>query len=293
MPAWFGPWRGQILTPEDAALIPRGAGNRDVQPPTKLFDQLYYFGNGYVGVVVLKTSAGLIQWDSMDNAKEIQDIVAPGYKAMGLNMADVKYIILTHGHSDHYGGAAYQKQQNPGLHILASDADWKFMDYQRGQPLKPDRDAPPVRDQVVRDGQKLTLGDTTISLYVTPGHTPGPVSSIFKVTDNGAPHVLAMYGGVSFPEHLKARPNVDAGLDSQIKQAPRFIALAKKAGADGVISTHPAFDGMRDQIKRLASRKAGDPNPIIIGKDAYDRYGKMYVETSHVVRAAVVASGGD
>ncbi|MEI9814881.1 MAG: hypothetical protein WDO18_20565 [Acidobacteriota bacterium] len=45
------------------------------------------------------------------------------------------------------------------------------------------------------DGQKLTLGDTTVTLYITPGHTPGTLSVVFPVKDNGANHIVALWGG--------------------------------------------------------------------------------------------------
>jgi len=288
--------RAALMTPaESTSLLPKSTANRDLLPPTKLFDQLYYFGNGYVGAVVLVTSAGIIQWDTMDNSKEAQDILEADYRSVGLDPAQIKYIVLTHGHSDHFGGAAYFKKKYPGLHVLASQADWNFMAYQARTPgaIKPDRDPPPAKDQVVTDGEKLTLGDTTVSLYVTPGHTPGSVSSIIKVTDHGTPHVLAMFGGMSFPLHLGPRPNVDGGLDEQIVQWKRFGAIAKAAGADGVISTHPGFDGMRDIVPKIATRKAGAPHPMIMGKDGYDRFYQANLEVGAAIRGEVLLTGGN
>jgi len=231
----------------------------------------------------------------MDNSKEAQDILEADYRSVGLDPAQIKYIVLTHGHSDHFGGAAYFKKKYPGLHVLASQADWNFMAYQARTPgaIKPDRDPPPAKDQVVTNGEKLTLGDTTVSLYVTPGHTPGSVSSIIKVTDHGTPHVLAMFGGMSFPLHLGPRPNVDGGLDEQIVQWKRFGAIAKAAGADGVISTHPGFDGMRDIVPKIATRKAGAPHPMIMGKDGYDRFYQANLEVGAAIRGEVLLTGGN
>jgi metallo-beta-lactamase class B len=295
LPEIYGPSRSGMMIPEESkALIPKPTANRNLLPATKLFDQLYYFGNGYVGAVVLVTSAGIIQWDSMDNAKEAETIIEAGYKSAGLDPSQIKYIVLTHGHSDHFGGAAYFKKKYPGLHVLASEADWKFMDYQvKAGKLQPDRDPPPPKDQVVKDGMKLTLGDTTVALYVTPGHTPGSVSSIIKVTDHGAPHVVAMFGGMTFPLHLAPRENVDGGLDAQISSWKRFCGIAKTAGADAVSSTHPGFDGMRDLVPKFAARKQGEPNPMVMGKDGYDRFCQANLEAGEAIRGEVVLTGGN
>ena len=51
---------------------------------------------------------------------------------------------------------------------------------------------------VVKDGQQLTLGDTTLTFVHTFGHTPGTMSTIVPVKDNGKPHVAALWGGTGF-----------------------------------------------------------------------------------------------
>src|SRR6185503_15025055 len=54
----------------------------------------------------------------------------------------------------------------------------------------------PKRDRVVMDGQTLTLGNTTLKLYKTPGHTPGVTSFEFTVFDRGVPHKAYYSGGL-------------------------------------------------------------------------------------------------
>src|SRR6266404_5204801 len=51
---------------------------------------------------------------------------------------------------------------------------------------------------VAADGQRLTLGDTTLTLYLTPGHTLGTISTLIPVKDNGKPHLAAEWGGTGF-----------------------------------------------------------------------------------------------
>ena len=63
---------------------------------------------------------------------------------------------------------------------------------------------------VVTDGQKLTLGDTTLTLYLTPGHTEGTISTIVPVRDGGQRHVAAAWGGTLF--NFGAEPAAAAGV---------------------------------------------------------------------------------
>jgi metallo-beta-lactamase class B len=128
-------------------------------------------------------------------------------------------VLVSHAHLDHAGGAKFL-QEKYGARILMSAADWDLLE-QQNPPWKP------KRDMVVTDGQKLTLGDTTLTMYITPGHTPGTVSSIVPVFDNGQRHIAAAWGGTAFnfgPD--KAR------LQTYAASAARFRDIVTKAGAD-------------------------------------------------------------
>lgn len=74
--------------------------------PTKAFDNLFFVGNGFVGVWVLKTSEGLILFDSGQSEAEARDHIAPGLEQLGLDPKAIRYVIVTHGHWDHFGDAA-------------------------------------------------------------------------------------------------------------------------------------------------------------------------------------------
>src|ERR1051326_2236771 len=65
-------------------------------PPTKAFDQLYYIGTNFIGCWGLNTREGLILWDTMDNVEEAQNIIEPGLRKLGLDPAEIRYIVLTH-----------------------------------------------------------------------------------------------------------------------------------------------------------------------------------------------------
>jgi metallo-beta-lactamase class B len=259
-------------TPPESAS-PRGTPL--VAPPTKVFDQLYYLGTNIVASWALVTSAGIIQIDTMNNSDDAQKIILPGYKKAGLDPTQIKYIILTHGHGDHFGGAKYiQDTYHP--HVLMSAADWDMVAEGVREPNFP---TPPTRDMDITDGQKLTLGDTTITFYLTPGHTPGTISMLVPVTDHGQKHLLSFWGGSALPRTLEPLANggrSDAGLLTYKESLARFIKIGEDAGADGFIANHPYrdqtfIDGKDDKLTKQAARKAGDPSPWI-GRNAYIRY---------------------
>lgn len=163
-------------------------------PPTRAFDNLWYIGNAFVGAWVLKTSEGLIIFDANQSEQEVRDHLEPELKTLGFDAADIRYAIITHGHWDHYGGAKYL-QERYGTRVGLSAEDWALMerskpgDIIRAPFFGPDQAdrPPPKRDMVIADGQKLTLGDTTVTLFVTPGHSPGTLSALIPVREGGRP----------------------------------------------------------------------------------------------------------
>ncbi len=71
--------------------------------PFKVFDNLYYVGPCYVSVWLLTTPQGHILFDSTQEPF-IDDVIA-NIEKVGINLRDIKYIVLSHGHLDHVGGA--------------------------------------------------------------------------------------------------------------------------------------------------------------------------------------------
>lgn len=236
----------------------RGAGRGRQSPPdrstwhaepVKVFDNLYFFGQSEYSVWAITTSQGIIVLDTIFDYS-VEDEVADGMKKMGLDPATIKYAVVSHAHPDHDGGARYL-QEHYGTRVIMSPADWDVLDKQTVG-------TKPKRDIEATDGQKLTLGDTTVTLYITPGHTPGTISSVFPVKDNGATHIVALWGGVGL------NTNRDA-VEKYIASAQRFSAIAKQAGADIILTNHTDWDRSKINLPMLANRKPGTPNPYIVG----------------------------
>jgi len=236
--------------------------------PVKVFDNLYFLGQTEYSAWAVKTSEGIIIIDSIFDYS-VDDEVVGGLKAMGLDPASIKYVVISHGHSDHSGGAKYLQDRFNARVILAA-ADWDLLDKSNG--------TKPRRDMVATDGQKLTLGDTTLTLYNTPGHTMGTLSTLIPVKDNGVPHVAAYWGGTAFNwtanrnAYITAERPDSFWFKTYSDSARRFKEITTKAGADIILSNHTDFDGTKRKLPTLAKRKPGEPHPLVIGAAGVQRY---------------------
>src|SRR5206468_3806030 len=233
--------------------------------PVKVFDNLYFVGMTEYSSWAVNTSDGIIIIDAIFDYS-VEDEIAQGLPKLGLDPKKIKYVIVSHGHIDHAGGAKYL-QDHFGAHVIMGGPDWDLLDRDRGAWSKP------KRDMVAADGQKLTLGDTTLTLYLTPGHTPGTISTLIPVKDQGQPHLVAEWGGTAF-NFTRTAENFQTYVDS----AQRFSDIVAKAGADVVISNHTNYDGSKVKQPLLANRKPGDPNPYVVGNDSVRRYLKTAEE---------------
>lgn len=266
-------------------VAPQTAPGPDVAPPrpparaawytepAKVFDNLYFVGTRIHSAWALTTSEGIILIDTLyDYASE--EAIVEGMKKLGLDPATVKYVIISHAHGDHVGGAKLM-QDRFGSRIVMGGPDWEFVE----QSVNRFPNGKPRRDIVATDGQKITLGDTSVTLVATPGHTPGTLSMIFQVKDNGRPLTVAYSGGTAFnfPNDV---PHFDIYIGSQRKMA----AAAAAANATVLMSNHSEFDNAVSKIRMIAGRKAGEPHPFELGSDAVARYFKVTDECAQLAR---------
>jgi len=226
-------------------------------PPVRVFDNLYFVGEREYSAWAITTSNGIILVDTLW-PYSVHDEIVDGLRTVGLDPAAIKYAIVTHAHIDHAGGAKYL-QDELGVPILMSAPEWETLAHDRGRWPKP---AP---DRVVADGERLTLGDTTVTIYVTPGHTPGTLSLLVPVRDGGHPHLAAEWGGTGFNFTLSQDKPQSYWLGIYSRSAERFRAIAVDAGADVLISNHTSFDGSTRKLGDLSRRRPGDAHPYVVG----------------------------
>jgi metallo-beta-lactamase class B len=266
-------------------IAPQTGPGRDVAPgpaparstwftePAKVFDNLYFVGTKIHSAWVLTGSDGIILIDTLyDYASE--EAIVGGLKKLGLDPANVKYVIVSHAHGDHVGGAKLMQDRFHSRIVMAAP-DWESIEKSANQYPN----GKPKRDVVGTDGQKITLGDASVTLVFTPGHTPGTLSMLFQVKDQGRPLTVAYSGGTAF-NFVNDAPHFDIYIDSQRKMAE----AAARAGATILMSNHSEFDNAVTKIKLMAARKPGEPHPFEIGREAVSRYFKVTDECAQVAK---------
>jgi metallo-beta-lactamase class B len=248
-------------------------------PPLKVFDNLYWLGTRQHSSWALQTSEGLIIIDT-NFAWATQPEIIDGLTRLGLNPNDIKYVVISHAHGDHDQGAA-ELQRRFGAKVVMGAPDW---DATLARPA----DAPggvPTKDIAVGpEGYKLTLGDTTMDIVFTPGHSPGTLSYVFPVKNEGRTVMAAYSGGT-----LTGQFGTDgARWDEYVASQRRIAKVAADAGATVMLSNHSEYDGAYTKARLIpAERQQGEDHPFIVGSDAVQRYFTVMAEcaTASKIRA--------
>ncbi len=262
--------------------------------PIQIMDNLYMIGTSYVTCFIFKTSEGLFMIDSGWTAMLV-DPVLSGFKKLGLDPADVKYIACTHVGPDHCGGD-YYFQKNFGTKIILSEEEWRMADYSEERDLrikaaeernfeavegdKKGKMIWPLKDIVGRDGDVYTLGDLKVRVFETPRRVSrGGLSYIVEnVYDNGVPHVFATYGNTN----VVGSPEDIAVYREAVR---RFYNKTDKYNVDVVISDHPFVDDTITTMEELRNRKEGEKNPFVHDKGWALRFIKVLEYSAEVICA--------
>ena len=239
-------------------------------PPFKVFDNLYWLGTRQHSSWALQTNAGIIIIDT-NFAWATEPEIIEGLTKLGLNPRDIKYVIISHAHGDHDQGAA-ELQKRYNAQVVMGTPDWEAT-------LKRPATAAggvPKRDIAVGpEGRKLTLGDTTIQMVATPGHTSGTLSYVFPVKDQGRTVMVAYSGGT-----LTGAFGTDgARWDEYITSQRRIAKVAAEVEASVMLSNHSEYDGAYTKARLIsAPRQPGETHPFIVGQDGVQRYFTVMAE---------------
>ena len=236
--------------------------------PSRVFDDFYFVGGKVHSAWALTTSEGIILIDTIFPYNS-EELIIGGLKKLGLDPTTIKYVIVTHGHGDHIGGAE-MLQKEFGAKVVMGGPDWDEVE------KYPNRfkTMAPKREIVATDGMRITLGGKTVTLWLTPGHTRGTISFTTTVQDRGRPVNVVSSAGVA-TSFINNTPdpgirNFQIYIDSQKKIA----AKAAETKATVLISNHSEFDDAVDKNRMLAGRGNG-PHPYEVGAESVQNFFKV------------------
>lgn len=232
------------------------------QPPVQVFGNSYLVGFGGLNVGLIRTSAGLILIDAA--LPQAVPAIEDNIRRLGFKPSDVKLILSTEPHYDHAGGLA-ALARDTGAIVVASAPATQIL--RRGRTDAADPQAPDLlpfpavqRLRVVRDGERIKLGDTVVTARATPGHTAGSMSWTWRSCEGS--HCASIVFGASLnPVSAEGYRFSDPANTSVAKSFRRTFAALREMPCDILLTAHPNHAG---GDKKLAALRAGaSPNPFI------------------------------
>lgn len=167
--------------------------------PFQLYGNVWYVGDSWVCVHLIDTGDGLLLIDS-GNCGATAMLIQAIWEA-GFNPADVKWIIHSHGHLDHIGGAVYF-QRMFGTKLYLGEPDAKM--YREHPEISAIQETNNICDELfvpdyeIKEGDVLTFGNTTMTFYMVPGHTDGCIACFFDAYNGDEKKRCGYYGGFGF-----------------------------------------------------------------------------------------------
>ena len=180
---------------------------------------------------------------------ELTDMAIENIRTLGFDPNDIRYLIVTHAHFDHVGGAN-RFQRDFGSVVMMTEQDWQMTT----EPAVYREYPTPIRHLSAADGATLNLGRTQLRFMNTPGHTPGVLSTLFTVYDDGFPHTAFMFGGVGLNFEGVERT------ESYINSVQRIQRLE---GIEVNVPNHAGSGEVFERYEALQNREEGEPHPFV------------------------------
>ena len=261
--------------------------------PFKIAGNIYYAGNSAVSSHLIDTGDGLILLDT--TFPHTYPLLINSIWEAGFSIYDIKYILHSHGHFDHFGGTtALAALTNAKTFLGAKDAQM----FRERPELSLGLDCPHCHmelfnpDVEIEDGQIISLGNTEIRAILTPGHSPGVISFIIKVTDGNKTYTAGMQGGaglntlnMEYMEHFR----FGASEISEIRESFRSgLKKLENEKVDITLGNHPSHNKTLEKRKKMLEAPDA-PNPFIdpaewqlFLSETQNKFSKMLAEETEI-----------
>ena len=235
-------------------------------PPHKIIGNIYYVGTRTLTSFLVTTPQGAILINS--TYERNVPVIQKSVEQLGFKFSDIKIVLGNHAHGDHQEGDALAKQLT-GAQVMAMAEDVPAL-----EAIRPGGKAHPI-DRILHDGDRVTLGGTTLVAHLTPGHTRGATTWTMKAQDAGKTYDVMFGCSLRAPEKLTPQ-NVD--------EFNRSFALVRALPCDVQLGDHAAQYNMQAKYAKLRS---GGPNPFIDPDNC-----KLEAEISETMFRAILAEQG-
>jgi metallo-beta-lactamase class B len=244
---------GALLGTSAVAVFAQSESWSEARAPYHVAGNIYYVGTKGIGVYLINTPKGAILLDSA--TEKGADVIAANIKALGFKLSDVKYLIETHAHYDHVGGTAKLKKATGAL-LIASAGDRRALETGRhdGENSSGIGTFAPVKvDRIIGDGGKISLGGTTLTAHMTPGHSRGCTSWTMTINDLGKPRKVLFFGSTTVAGNILVGNKIYPGIVNDYR---RSFAMLKAMKADIFLTNHPEFADLDEKREAQIAGKA-------------------------------------
>jgi len=236
-----------------AELFTRNVGTKEDQdtafPPHKIIGNIYYVGTRSLGTFLIVTPQGNILINS--DYERTVPVIKASVEKLGFKFTDIKILLGSHAHGDHMEGDALAKELS-GAQVMAMAEDIPALQTMRTPSGKPRPDY-----KVIRDGEKVTLGGTTLVAHLTPGHTRGCTTWTATVEEGGKQYDVVIIGSVGVNQGTQLVNNKQVPQIAEEYQ--RSFRILRGLKCDVPLGSHPAMYNLAEKYPKVGK----GPNPFI------------------------------
>jgi metallo-beta-lactamase class B len=246
------------MTPEELSRLTTGTPEqaRRAFPPHKVIGNVYFVGTEIQGSFLVTTPEGHILINT--NFEESVPVLRESVEKLGFKFSDIKVVLGSHAHGDHMEGDALVRQLT-GAQVMAMAEDVPALER-----MRPGGKPHPI-DRVLRSGDEVRLGGTTLVAVHTPGHTSGNTTWTMTAEENGRRHNVVIMGGMGV---TATAPLVKNGVLTPLAEDyVRSFKLLRSLPCDVPLGSHSSMYNMTAKYARLVKSPDG-PNPFV-DREAY------------------------
>jgi len=218
-------------------------------PAHKVIGNVYFVGSAELASFLITTPQGHFLINS--DFEATVPVIRASVEKLGFKFTDIKILLGSHAHGDHMEGDALAKELS-GARVMAMEQDVPWL-----RKMTPGNKPHPI-DKVLKDGEQVTLGGTTLTPHLTAGHTPGCTTWTTKVDENGKSYNVLIVCSVGVNPGTVLVNNKD--YPSIADDYARSFKVLRTLPVDVFLGAHGSFYNLRTKYMSL---QQGGANPFI------------------------------